>query len=291
MSKAPTIAIERITPKAAENMLAANKNNQRTLRPAHVAFLAAQMATGEWSATAEPLSITSNGTIINGQHRLHAIIKYGQPVKMLVMRGQPETDFHYIDTGIQARNAVDHATISGKANPKEVVPLIRWQRNFELMGDPNITPPPHRRISEYQLQDWGYHHHWPQIEQAVTEIKAMGKPTKHITPKIAQWCMYQLSMIDNDTGRMYMKYLLTGAGAHVPVMHLLRERIIDKVVTMRAAKTNQRGIAEEIIPMIAHGWWCINNGKHERTTKLNMSGDTYQGFVFEGIDVPQEDAA
>ena len=163
-----TVAVEKISPTLAAMYLGDNINNQRTLRPSHVNFLAAQMTAGKWSPTAEAISLTDKGVLINGQHRLHAVIKADKTIKNLVLRGQPASDFHFIDTGVAARNAVDHATISGRHNPKDIVPLIRWQRNFELCGDPNVTPKPELRISEFELQEWGYKNHWPALEKAVT---------------------------------------------------------------------------------------------------------------------------
>lgn len=85
------LTIETITPAIAAKMLAKNPNN-RNIRPIHVGALANEMASGRWQLTSQGISIDVNGDVVDGQHRLSAIIKSGVTIQCVVARGvDPET--------------------------------------------------------------------------------------------------------------------------------------------------------------------------------------------------------
>lgn len=86
------IALEQIVvdPEMAREMLAHNENN-RNLRPAVVSSYARDMVNGDWMPTAETVKFDWHGRLIDGQHRLHAVIEAATPVPLTVARGlQPE---------------------------------------------------------------------------------------------------------------------------------------------------------------------------------------------------------
>lgn len=99
-----------VTPAMAERWLNANTHN-RPLRNGHVATLAAAMKAGEWRLTAEPVAFSrpyrdASGkdcpeTLINGQHRLFAIVESGVTIPMTVWWGCEPEEFEVIDTGRQ----------------------------------------------------------------------------------------------------------------------------------------------------------------------------------------------
>lgn len=66
-----------IDPTLAEKILKRNVSN-RGLRKAAVERYASDMAEGRWNdATGQPITIHTSGTVIDGQHRLHAVCKSG----------------------------------------------------------------------------------------------------------------------------------------------------------------------------------------------------------------------
>lgn len=81
----------RITPAMAREMLQGNTSN-RPLRPKTVEYLSREILAGRWMVTADGIGIDSTGRLINGQHRLQAIIRADRAVDMIVTRGlQPES--------------------------------------------------------------------------------------------------------------------------------------------------------------------------------------------------------
>lgn len=86
--------IETITPKQATAMLAAHAaavaNNElaqnRPVSAHHVSALAAAMAAGEWRCTHQGILIGANGAIVDGQHRLIAVVRSGTTITSMVSR-------------------------------------------------------------------------------------------------------------------------------------------------------------------------------------------------------------
>ena len=90
--------IQTITPKKAMEMLANNPDN-RLIRKSHVAVLANEMASGRWQVTAQGISLTDNGQVVDGQHRLSAVIIANTPVQMMVATGVTKEAIDVYDIG------------------------------------------------------------------------------------------------------------------------------------------------------------------------------------------------
>lgn len=80
------LSIELITPKLAEEYLTHNTHNYRKINLSDVKKMAEDMKDGKWEETPEPISFSPSGVLLNGQHRLSAIVKSGVPVTMVVAR-------------------------------------------------------------------------------------------------------------------------------------------------------------------------------------------------------------
>jgi hypothetical protein len=80
------LSIETITPKQAEKYLQFNTSN-RNLRKSLVSQYARDMTNGKWRLTHQGVAFNCDGTLLDGQHRLKAIVESGVTVQMLVARG------------------------------------------------------------------------------------------------------------------------------------------------------------------------------------------------------------
>ena len=112
-----------ITPTDAANWLRCNKSN-RPLRKSHIRFLANEIENGNWQVNGQAIVIADNEEVLDGQHRLHAIIEAGKAVQSLVIYGITPEAFRTIDTGIVRTGAdalflyftdANHATIKAAA--------------------------------------------------------------------------------------------------------------------------------------------------------------------------------
>jgi hypothetical protein len=113
---APTLDCEVVdlTPKMAAELLARNTSNRKLLAP-YVAKLAEAMTRGEWVVNGEPIQIAEDGTLLNGQHRLAAVVQSEATVPMLLVRGLPVSAQKTMDSGSR-RNLSDVLKLHGEQN-------------------------------------------------------------------------------------------------------------------------------------------------------------------------------
>ncbi len=98
--KKPGIARVVVTPEQAAKWLAINDGNRR-VRPGLVKYLSSQISSGEWMPDhPQPIAFSDAGRLIDGQHRLHAIIVAGVSVEARIEFGVPDKMREYLDTGI-----------------------------------------------------------------------------------------------------------------------------------------------------------------------------------------------
>jgi hypothetical protein len=108
------ISIETITPRTAETMLKANTGN-RPLTKAIVERYANDIKNGNWANDGSPIRFARCGRLLDGQHRLNAVISAGVAIDAVVMRGLNDDAFKTMDTG-KVRGGADILGIAGYKN-------------------------------------------------------------------------------------------------------------------------------------------------------------------------------
>jgi hypothetical protein len=104
-----------ITPEYALELLSNNTGNRR-VKEQVVARYVKDMLAGTWKEdTGELIKIAKDGTILDGQHRLLAIVKSGVEISLHVATGLSNEIFSVIDTGA-SRNASDTLFVSSIEN-------------------------------------------------------------------------------------------------------------------------------------------------------------------------------
>ena len=86
-----------ISPKYAEELLKLNTNN-RKIRQSKVDSLAESMKKGEWELSNDAITISEGNVLLNGQHRLLAVVKSGVPCNFILYTGAPDSSFGIMDT-------------------------------------------------------------------------------------------------------------------------------------------------------------------------------------------------
>lgn len=115
---------ELITPELALEMLKRNTANRNPSKKA-VEFYADQMQKGEWKTTSQGIAISTDDRIIDGQHRLMAIVKTKIPQTMVVTRGLDYDEvFSVYDTG-KNRTAGDVLSIRGVKQPNSIAAALK----------------------------------------------------------------------------------------------------------------------------------------------------------------------
>jgi hypothetical protein len=125
--------VHAITPKKAAEYLEANTSN-RPLSRAIVKSFAEAMSRGDWKVTHQGIAFSSGGVLVDGQHRLAAIVEADIPVEMTVFTEVNEGTFDVLDTG-KRRNAADVLALDGEKSVTVLAAMVRTVWLYEHRPD------------------------------------------------------------------------------------------------------------------------------------------------------------
>lgn len=108
------VSIETFDPARAADALRHNTNN-RPMSASNVKQLATSITRGEWRLNGETIVFGDTGRLLQGQHRLQAVILSGMSIISLVVRCVPDEVFTTFDR-VKKRGAADVLAIDGKKN-------------------------------------------------------------------------------------------------------------------------------------------------------------------------------
>jgi hypothetical protein len=111
----------KVTPSIAAEWLSKNINN-RPLSKMRIELYSKDMESDKWHLTQQGISFDTDGNLIDGQHRLHAVIKSGKTVDFLVSFDLPPETKYYIDNG-KARTLADNIHYIGKSDVTTIAAL------------------------------------------------------------------------------------------------------------------------------------------------------------------------
>jgi hypothetical protein len=120
----PTFTIETITPQLAGFYLQKNTKNNRKVTKKTVGNYAADMMSGNWRLSPDCIAFDEDDNLINGQHRMEAVISSGKPVKFGVLRRFPKDSMECFDIG-KRRQMHERLTISGIPMTQSECSIVR----------------------------------------------------------------------------------------------------------------------------------------------------------------------
>jgi len=118
----PDMAVT-VTPELAAAWLERNTGN-RSLKPAKIAEYAEAMQRGEWDLTGEGVRFSSSGRLIDGQNRLHAVIRSGVSIRTFVFVGLADAAQMVMDSGTK-RTPGDALQFAGYKSANHLAAVAR----------------------------------------------------------------------------------------------------------------------------------------------------------------------
>lgn len=113
-----------VGPIEAEALLGLSRGN-RSESSATVDVYARDMVAGKWAhENGNPLVVTASGRLVNGHHRLRAVIRAGVAVRLKISFGNPEEALDVAD-GHRPRSLGDRFALRGESNSKLLVASVR----------------------------------------------------------------------------------------------------------------------------------------------------------------------
>ncbi len=165
----PTVEVERIGPQAARKLLTRNDHN-RNLRSGRVTQLANAMKRGEWELNGQTLKVAEDGTLIDGQHRLRAVVESGETIETLVMRNLPRAAQDTVDTG-RKRRLADILKIEGYKDTHALAAavniLYRYRNGLRIDYSQSGAPSPVQAMALIAAE--------PQIIESVKVARLVAK--------------------------------------------------------------------------------------------------------------------
>jgi hypothetical protein len=230
--------IRTITPTIAKEMLKRNPNNRR-LSETHVNFLAKEMTNGNWMFDAQPIRLSESGALLDGQHRLSAIVKSDTQQQFLVIKGVDEEAFKVMDTG-KIRSAGDIFSIEGIPNYHTASAATRLIMNIKSgdrsRGDSGATKPSNTDILNY------YNEH-PEISEFSVKAEELYRRFNRVMPpsQIAglMYLTHERSVTDSE---IFWNKLCTGLDVPTksPIDFLRRKLFDDKYVNTTKLKQTHK---------------------------------------------------
>ena len=120
----PKFEVMDITPDMAKKILAHRNKNNRPIRYTHLEKLSEAIEKDEWKVTNQGIAFDADGNLIDGQHRLAAILQTRKTVKMMVATNMDAGIFDVVDTGSK-RSTGDALDILGSEHGRTVSAALK----------------------------------------------------------------------------------------------------------------------------------------------------------------------
>jgi hypothetical protein len=121
-----------VTPTLAKQWLDDDNRRNRGVDQAHVERLSYDMEHGAFEVNGDTIRFSDRGVLIDGQHRLHAIIRSGKTIRMLVIGKLPSRAQYTIDRNRPRRDS-DDLRIELGADAKYLKDRAAWPRVINLV--------------------------------------------------------------------------------------------------------------------------------------------------------------
>ncbi|MEI6187061.1 MAG: hypothetical protein WCP46_00975 [Alphaproteobacteria bacterium] len=234
------IVKEYITPQMARELLKGNNSN-RSLNENRILFYAKAMKNGEWKEdTAEMIKLSISNNLIDGQHRLHALIKANASIYMHVAYNISESVFDVLDTG-KARSAGDILSSKGIPNPTKISSSISGYYNLKK-GNRFMHQQKSTTLSNQEVLK--YYNEKPEFWQKVANKARVweGKFSRVLPLSFIASHYVLFSEISIESAEVFFTQLCTGENISNATMHTIRKCFLDDKLNISKIPTNNKSI-------------------------------------------------
>lgn len=205
----PTAEWISYTPATAREILRDLNPRNRKLRDVLVERYAADMAAGDWLVNGETIKFDTSGALIDGQHRLAAVVRAADTVprlrvRMLTVEGLDPAAQNVTDTGLK-RTPGDVLHLAGIKNANNLASMIRALIRVET-GRAFVAKGSRQMVTNSEMLHWLQAH--PESMRFMDEtgwrIRRSGVP--HGPGSAAFWMLHQL---DLWAGAEFLERLVT----------------------------------------------------------------------------------
>ena len=264
-----TVAIEKVSPTKAKAWLQGNVDN-RKLRETRVLHFSRLLEEGEWELTGDAIVFDDKGILINGQHRLTAVVVSKTAAEFLVLRGVPSKSQEVMDQGL-SRNLSDQLHRRGIQYNTIVAGALGWLYRMDYIeetGNVHYANPALRPSLRELLQMF---EEKGELEKQAGEINRIVYYLK-VRPGPTLALYHRLYEIDEEEAEIFFDSLTEGAGLtkNDPIWRL-REWCLNDSRQRRGHGVKGRASAERYVAMVLKAWNLWREGKYIQNLSWNYT--------------------
>lgn len=250
--------IELITPEVAKEYLNKNTSNRKINKDIIEQYVNA-MRSSQWIPNGDTIKFSNNDKLMDGQHRLSAIISSGKSYNMVVIRGLPEEVFKTIDIG-KKRNRSDVLHIAGFSNVAALAGALRLLFLFEKIKFKNIYPSLFRGgyVSNEDILTIATK--TPDMGKTVTTVYSEYKYVGRLMGTCPAICLFYIfSKKDPKLAREYYSGLQNGINlSEDSVIRNVREKLISNLLSNKKLDVGNK------ISLVIRSWNFLRQGVREK---------------------------
>lgn len=260
-----------VTPARAKQLVDLNADNQRRRKESAITRFARDMRKGWWkSRTGETIKVSASGRLIDGQNRMHAVIRAGVPITFDIAWNVADDRMLVIDGGT-ARSTSDDFKITGVADRFLGGALVRWVLAWEkgnYLNHGGRLTPTRSEVRERYLQE----------PHSFDQAAMFGKAARHqvgtVNPSAAALAFWLFSKMPDGGAEQAEKFFDSFIGG-------LNLEPGDPVAALRNRFISVRGFglnrAQQLTLMIK-AWNSVRAGGRSSRIDLPKDGLTNENF-------------
>lgn len=255
-----THQIEKIGPEKAQEYIDTTSRNRPT-NAKKVEELTRYMRDGLWRFDGAPVRFDRDGHMIDGKHRMTAVVESGVESEFFVVRGLDPDSIFTIDTG-RKRSLADHMSMMGEQNATVLSALllvaVAWSRGSRgISAFSASTNNGNRAVSIEEA-----HNFFLEDQDSLREAAIIGQriATKlRIPTRPVSVCSWMFGKIDKDDSEYFFDRLFDGAGLEEgsPIL-ALRSKLI--AVRDEAKKSRSWTSPTYVTALIIKAWNAYRRG-------------------------------
>ena len=255
-----------ITPAMAAKYLELNRLPNRHLKPAHIQILAREMREGRWQCNGETIIFDKEGNIIDGQHRLHAIVLSKTTIETYIVRGISPDVLPTLDRG-SLRSIGDLLGMRGESNRTQLGAALTWLWFAENGGMQSYHNPVLRPTMGELEQILSKH---PTLR---TSCAPANLCRALLIPGLATALHYLFTQKDAAAGHWFFTTLASGENlVKTDGLHQLRERLTKNRIDKRKLP------AVHIAALTIKAWNAHRTKSPVRFLRWRLEGDAPEEF-------------
>lgn len=263
---APHSTVMDVTPAIAEDWLGRNTHN-RPIRQHRIDELVGIINRGEWRVNNNSIAFDLEGTLLDGQHRLWAIVLTETTVPCIVSTGLTSDAQETMDTGAR-RSLKDTLVLDGTADASKVAAALtyKWRYDHGFIRNSNVRPTI-RQAKEVLVEHPGF----PESLRQAGRINNRFRGSVGMLSTV----LYELSSIDDEDCDTFVEKLLAGAGLEEGDAILALRRHLER---QSLVSVGARASALVTHALIIKAWNAWREGRQVTNLTWKASGMNPESF-------------